>query len=539
MAEDHERAKDGLLGDGVYTRPADARDMQTYEIAKQALSNFRAPILLDRDNPRQRLYVAAFDGTGNDADKNPEHATNIARIRDQIEQRGDERIGVGYVAGPGTQTGRIARISDGASGHTYDERIEKMYELFIRQASEWKRQDPNVEISIADIGFSRGAEQAAGFSRIVHERGIQDPTGAVYTRNENNEITGVRYTKPPVVEPGQVAQVLGLMDPVGTGEPVNDKDRRPSPSVISGFQIRAMDDIRVDFIGSNIIDQGTNSVGRFLGVSVAGAHSDVGGSYHRNGLSNRSGNLLIDYLNALSDRPFLTKLEEPDDPRLNVIHHSHEHLVIYGAREKVDRMSASGTIDRLVPEKQMDRVEDPYNAELRDNSLNSRFERQNVRIGPLPEPQPQEQATPRTGKNSQALLNDPSHPDNGLYQQVLAQTLKLSRDGRAPGDADQTDQQLSAALAVKCKEAGIGCVNHVVLSRDGSRAFAVDTADITTEWRKRADVDVAEAIRQPLDASTQQMAQVNLELSRQAELDRQQHLDRGPGDPSRGGPVMG
>ena len=293
MAEDHKRAKDGLLGDGVYTRPADARDMQTYEIAKQTLSNFRAPILLDRDNPRQRLYVAAFDGTGNDADKNPEHATNIARIRDQIEQRGDERIGVGYVAGPGTQTGRIARISDGASGHTYGERIEEMYELFIRQASEWKRQETNVEISIADIGFGRGAEQAAGFSRIVHEYGIQDSTGAIYTRNENNEITGVRNTKPPVVKPGRVAQVLGLMDPVGTGEPINDKDRRPSPSVISGFQIRAMNDIRVDFMGSNIIDQGTNSVGHSSGVSVAGAHSDVGGSYHRNGLSKRSGNLLI------------------------------------------------------------------------------------------------------------------------------------------------------------------------------------------------------------------------------------------------------
>lgn len=145
---------------------------------------------------------------------------------------------------------------------------------------------------------------------------------------------------------------------------------------------------------------------------------------------------------------------------------------------------------------------------------------------------------PPLAPGDQTLLNDPGHPDNSLYQQVLTQTLRLPRNGRVSDEVDQTDRQLSAALAVKCKEAGMGCVNHVVLSRDGSRAFAVDTPDIAAEWRRRADVDVAEAIRQPLDASTQQMAQVNLQLSRQAELERQQQRDRGPDDPSRGGPVM-
>lgn len=465
MAEDHKRAKDGLLDDGVYMRSAAAHDMRTYDVAKEALEDFRAPILLDRDNPRQRLYVAAFDGTGNDADQDPEHATNIAKIRDQIEQRGEGRIGVGYVAGPGTQSSLWASGQDALQGHTYDERIEKMYDMFIKQAREWKQQDPDAQISVADIGFSRGGDQAAGFSRIVHERGIQDPTGAVYVKSENGEITSVRYTKPPLVAPGQVPQVLGLLDPVGTGEPVNEKDRRPPPSVISGFQIRAMDDIRVDFKGSNIIDQGTNSVGRFLGVSVAGAHSDVGGGYHRNGLSNRAGNLLIDYLNGVSDRPFLEKLEEPNDPRLNAIHHSHEHRLIYGVREKVDRMSTDGTIDRLVPKNQMERVSDPYNAELRDNLLNSRFERQNIRIGTVPESQSQEQLEPQTRKNSQSLLNDPAHPDNWLYEQVLAQTTKLPRKDRASDDADQKDQQMSAALAVKCKEAGMTCVNHACSAR--------------------------------------------------------------------------
>lgn len=182
----------------------------------------------------------------------------------------------------------------------------------------------------------------------------------------------------------------------------------------------------------------------------------------------------------------------------------------------------------------MDRVEDPYNAELRDNLLNSQFERQNIRIGPVPESHSMEQVTPQPGKSSQALLNDPAHPDNGLYRQVLAHTAQLPRDGRVPGEADQIDRQLSAALAVNCRAAGMGCVHHVVLSTDGSRAFAVDTPDITREWRNRADVDVADAIRQPLDVSTERMAQVNQSLSRQAELERQQQQD----NPNRSGPVM-
>ena len=300
MQEKHKRDSDGLLRDGASTYPADTHDIQTYVDARESLTQFRTPILLDRDDPHRRLYIAAFDGTGNDADRNPEHATNIAKIRDQIELAKDDRLKVGYVAGPGTQDGYFASLRDGMRGHTYDERIEEMYALFIKQALKWKQEDPDAQISVADIGFSRGAEQAAGFSRLVHDRGIQDHSGAIYALSDNGEIIAVTYTKPPLIAPGQVAQAVGLFDPVGTGEPVKHKDRRLPPSVISGFQIKAEDERRVDFKGTNIIDQGSDVTGRFLGVTVAGGHSDVGGGYHRNGLSNRTGNLMIDYLNALA-----------------------------------------------------------------------------------------------------------------------------------------------------------------------------------------------------------------------------------------------
>ena len=426
MPERHKLNNDGLLEDGTSVFRADARSLGMYGENQRRLQGFNAPILLSQGNSHHRLYFAAFDGTGNDAEHDREHATNIGLIREQINMLDDRRLKAGYVSGPGTQENRWAALRDAISGHTYDERIEQMYAKFIVQAWDWKQEDPNAQISLADIGFSRGAEQAAGFARLVHERGIQDVTGAVYTKNKAGEITGVSYTMPPLVAPGQVAQVAGLLDPVGTGEPVNHKDRRLPPSVINGLQLRALHEPRKDFTGTNIIDQGMTQDGRFLGLTVPGAHSDNGGGYHRNGLANRSGNLLIDYINALSDEPFLKKLPEPSDPRLNVIHRSEEHLWIYKIRGKVDRQSPEGTIDRLVPVSRMKSVPDPFNAEPRDEALNRQFERQRVRIGPVP-------ADPSPAMQKRADRADP--------QSLDAQFDRLSLGARL-----DDDRMMSAAV---------------------------------------------------------------------------------------------
>jgi len=382
--------KDGVPVDGVSSYPASAADMRLYRDASSRLMRFKAPVMLHEGNPHERLYVAAFDGTGNDKFKDPLHATNVAKIDGQIsdlEAIGNDRIAEGYVAGPGTQDGFITRTFDGAIGYTHEMRVEKMYQLFIQQAAEWHRQDPNARISLADIGFSRGAEEAASFARLVDERGIQDITGAVYTRDSNGKITHVEYTKPPLVEPGKVAQAVGLFDPVGTGAPVNDYDRRLPPSVISGVQLFSKDEHRGLFKSDHIIDPGVTPDGRFLGLLVPGAHSDVGGSYLLNGLSIRSGNLMVDYLNALSDRPFLEKSPEPTDPQFNVVHRSTEGMLLYRAWHKIDRLQPDGYNTLEAPRHHHHGyrvVGDPYNAEPRDEALAHQFDYQAVAIGPVP-----------------------------------------------------------------------------------------------------------------------------------------------------------
>ena len=74
----------------------------------------------------------------------------------------------------------------------------------------------------------------------------------------------LEYTRPPLVEPGQVAQAVGLFDPVGTGDPVKHHDRRLPPSVISGIQITAADERRGLFKSDRIVDPGMTPDGRFL-----------------------------------------------------------------------------------------------------------------------------------------------------------------------------------------------------------------------------------------------------------------------------------
>jgi hypothetical protein len=391
--EKHETGSDGVLNDGVSHYEADERKLGTYRDAERALSEFNVPILVRSDDPHARLFVAAFDGTGNDAVHDPEHQTNVARIADQINKQEDSRIYARYLAGPGTQEDFFSRVLDGATGYTYDRRTEEMYRQFIEQADRWIKEDPQAEIRIVSTGFSRGAEQAAGFARLVHERGIQNAEGARYIVADDGLVTSATYSKEPLVAPGKIPQVEALFDAVNTGRP-EDRDRRPPPSVISGFQIIAEDERRNKFKSDHIMDPGLSPDGRFLAVTVAGAHSDIGGSYHRDGLGIRSGNLMIDYLNALSDKPFLQKGIEPDDPRLNVVHRSEEGMLLYRIDRKVDRNTPGGYNELLVPRNERDKVADPYNAEPRDETLSNRFEHQSV----------------YSGAQTQGLRDVPAHP---------------------------------------------------------------------------------------------------------------------------------
>ncbi|WP_158879992.1 peptidoglycan-binding domain-containing protein [Rhodanobacter sp. L36] len=108
-------------------------------------------------------------------------------------------------------------------------------------------------------------------------------------------------------------------------------------------------------------------------------------------------------------------------------------------------------------------------------------------------------------KNVAPNLADPKNPDHALYEQALAGVHKLDANlGRKP---DQQSDQLAAGLVVAAKREGMTKIDSVVLSEDGSRAFAVEgKADSSS--RQIAHVQTAEAVNTPIDQSSQALAQM-------------------------------
>ncbi|MDQ1815787.1 DUF2235 domain-containing protein [Massilia sp. CCM 9210] len=308
--------------DGVDVVPATTEQLGQYDKAGAKARELKVPELYNQADPKARVFVAMFDGTGNDLHNDREHITNIGMLKDQVDQLSykNKSIGGHYIEGPGTQEHYIPRTIDGITGGTYQERIDKMFVEYQKQAAIWLKEDPDCKISVLSTGFSRGAEQAAGFTRLVHERGIPAPIN-----REHPDIPD-----PPLRAPGTIPQAVMLYDPVATGEPGNN-DRRLPPSVVTGMQITVSDEHRTAFASTSIIGQGLSDDGRFVAVPVPGAHSNGGGGYLARGLSDRSFNLAVDFENRVLGGDLLKKVEVSNDPKQNVIHKSEQHKWVYRA----------------------------------------------------------------------------------------------------------------------------------------------------------------------------------------------------------------
>lgn len=55
---------DGIKSDGVGHYAATPEQQAKFDEASEALSRFHAPVLVQANNPHEKLFVAAFDGTG-------------------------------------------------------------------------------------------------------------------------------------------------------------------------------------------------------------------------------------------------------------------------------------------------------------------------------------------------------------------------------------------------------------------------------------------------------------------------------------------
>lgn len=356
---------------------------ESYHRAEEDLSKLRVPVFLHSDMPNERLYVAAMDGTGNSMfDDNPEGWSVVAKIHQQVRELQDEgvsNIATGYVEGTYTQNGLLnkpEKLWDGRFGHTFDERVETAYLQFCEQAKQWLDEDPEAQIRIVGVGFSRGGESIAALQRMVHERGIRDPLGARVERDAENLVVSIQYAdRPLLAEPGKTPQVALLFDPVSTG--VEEHDRRLPPSTLSTFQITAQHERRDLFPSSQHVAPGFSEDYRNYNAWVAAAHGNIGDTYLRNGLGTHSHNLGVEFLNRLSDTPYLEKRPLPEDPDQYVIHRSDQHMGgLYGTRG-YDRDGVRDHVDTLAPERLCRQavVDDCNRKEPIDETLDAQFER--------------------------------------------------------------------------------------------------------------------------------------------------------------------
>jgi hypothetical protein len=504
VVEKHRRDIRGRLQDDVRTNPVTPADRKLYTKAAQEVGGLSVPHMFSSSDPHSRLYIANFDGTGNDLWADPEHATNVGKLHLQLmhARSVDPRVYADYIKGAGTQEGALAGTIDGATGASYEERIDWMYHAFCERAYEWLQADPNADIRLMATGFSRGAEQAAGFLRKVQELGIQNPKG----REVIHQVFGpdiVKWNLAPLRAPGRIVMGEILFDPVGTGVP-NNYDRQPTSSTATGIQITARDERRNAFPSTQIIRPGRSADGRFVGVIVPGAHSDIGGSYHRDGLSILNFNIAADYLNALSDKPLVHRMLVPADPEMFQIHRSEDHLLIYSTSEfrrdgYRDVMGSQASPPHCNDERKMIlcALPDPLDANI-ESQLGPRY-----LVGVH-------------GPDAIRELSDPTHPDHGMYRSTSMQVLELHARSGIDLDRVQIDQ-LTAGLVIEAKRNGLAAIEDVRFGKDfipdrpTLSAFEAFGDDIDNPRSKTASIEALKALDVPLEASNQQLHMLRME----------------------------
>jgi len=101
-------------------------------------------------------------------------------------------------------------------------------------------------------------------------------------------------------------------------------------------------------------------------------------------------------------------------------------------------------------------------------------------------------------------LDNSQHPGHPMFQQALAGVGQLDQaQGRA---TDFRSYNLSGALALAARKEGLERIDQVLLSRDASRAIAVQ-GDMHSPLRRFADVDVVSGISTPLAQSSTDWSQ--------------------------------
>jgi hypothetical protein len=268
------------MSDSTTLIPLTPAQKQTWLDAATMLARSPFPEAANPEaDPHKRVYVVSFDGTWNDRDHLPagEMATNPAQLEKMVAQHYDgEHLAGKYYPGVGTQQNRVLVAVDGATGFSAGQVAESAYLDFEKQAKTWIAEDAHSNIEVVVMGFSRGSASARHFMNLVDERGI--PASTLPGLGMGG-LLGQPVSSDYLRKPGSIGQEALLYDTVATGQEHFLKLGIPA-SVESVVHLTAQNENRVSFplLSAKSPHDGIDDR-RVLEIGLAGAHSDIGGSY--------------------------------------------------------------------------------------------------------------------------------------------------------------------------------------------------------------------------------------------------------------------
>ncbi|MGF6712207.1 hypothetical protein QFZ41_003171 [Luteibacter sp. W1I16] len=129
-------------------------------------------------------------------------------------------------------------------------------------------------------------------------------------------------------------------------------------------------------------------------------------------------------------------------------------------------------------------------------------------------------------------LNDAAHPDHLLFEQARQAVYQLdTKHGRAP---DTLSENLAASLTVAARREGMSRIDHVALSEDAQRAYAVQ-GELNSPFKKVADISTEIGISTSVKENTSALHDLTVrqpsvqEVPSQAlSLQQQNHTPAGP-----------
>ncbi|MEZ4829317.1 MAG: DUF2235 domain-containing protein [Bacteroidia bacterium] len=225
---------------------------------------------------KPRNLIFCFDGTWNDPSDKHEKGSDITNVLKTYEAavRDDSQIAF-YYSGVGTQGGKVDEIVGGATGAGANKIRNQGYVDLV------KNYRPGDRVFV--FGFSRGAAIARLFANQVHGEGI--PETIHYSEGKKKYKAEGDSTSIPI-------KMMGIYDTVASfGIPVNiagipfqqidlGRDLAIPPNVEKVFHLVAFHEDRNTF-RPTLIEHADN----VEEIWFPGVHSNVGGGYADNGIS--------------------------------------------------------------------------------------------------------------------------------------------------------------------------------------------------------------------------------------------------------------